>query len=86
MWDMNDITKVSPVRDHVLWIQFDNGMAGEIDLKEYLEKGPIFEPLSDPEFFRQVRIEGGSLSWPNGADIAPERIYQMIEINQHLGN
>jgi hypothetical protein len=78
MWDMNDIVQVVYVRDHVLRVEFDDGTGGEVDLAAYPERGPIFAPLSDVDFFKMVRIEGGTLSWPNGADIAPERIYERV--------
>ena len=83
MWDMNDIKTARHVRDHVLYIEFDNGTAGEIDLSDYLNRGPVFEPLADVEFFRQVRIVGGTVAWPNGADIAPESIYERVSSLPH---
>jgi hypothetical protein len=87
MWNMNDIQNVRHVRDHVLWVEFDDGASGQIDLSIYLGRGPIFTPLVDIEFFKQVRIEGGTLCWPNGADIAPERIYDLVEkARQPVGN
>lgn len=79
MWNMNNVTRIRYVHDHVYFVEFDDGKSGEVDLSAYLRKGPIFRPLSDPAFFRQARVEGGTISWPNGADIAPERLYEMLE-------
>jgi len=79
MWDMNDVSEVTHVRDHVLHVVMDNGLSGDIDLSTYPTIGPIFEPLADVEFFKSVFIEGGTLAWPNGADISPERVYELVE-------
>lgn len=46
-----------------------------MDLKPFLH-GPIFEPIrNDPAMFRDVRIEGGTVAWANGADIDPDVLY-----------
>jgi len=79
MWDMNDVSEVAHVKDHVLHVVMDDGLSGDIDLSTYPSKGPIFEPLADVEFFMGVFIEGGTLAWPNGADISPERVYELVE-------
>lgn len=79
MWNMNEVVEVRHVRDFVLHVTLDNGMAAEIDLASYPKKGPIFAPLADIAFFKRVSIEGGTLAWPNGADISPERIYELAE-------
>ena len=56
-------------------VAFNDGLATTIDFSEWLE-GPIFEPLKDPQYFERFFIDGGTVAWPNGADIAPETLYE----------
>jgi hypothetical protein len=61
------------VRDYVIWLRWNDGSQGEVDLREELD-GPIFEPLKDQSYFRAFTLspEMHTLVWPNGADLAPE--------------
>ena len=75
---MNDIVRITCKEGYIYHIIFDNGISGDVDFSEYLSTGPIFEPLRELAFFRKASIEGGTISWPNGADIAPETLYDKI--------
>lgn len=75
---MNDIVRITCKEGYIYHIIFDNGINGDVDFSEYLSTGPVFEPLKEITFFRKASIEGGTISWPNGADIAPETLYDKI--------
>lgn len=62
-----------------LWLEFADGTQGEIDLEDQLW-GEVFEPIREPEKFRQFQIhaELNTLTWPNGADFAPEYLYRAV--------
>ncbi|HET8797828.1 MAG TPA: DUF2442 domain-containing protein [Thermoanaerobaculia bacterium] len=79
--ELVDVIAVRHVRDHVLWLRFEDGVEGEVDLTDLLER-PVFEPLRELDFFRRVRVdpELGTITWPNGADVAPERLYRRVRV------
>ncbi len=82
MWNMNDVTRIEYRGGFVFRIVFDDGKSGDVDFSEYIGRGPVFEPLRDKSFFKSATIEGGTISWPNGADIAPETLYEKILCQQ----
>jgi len=75
------IEKVNYVRDYTIHLRFADGIEGDIDLAEELY-GELFEPLTDPTVFRQFTVhpEFRTLCWPNGADLAPEFLYEKIQL------
>ena len=50
---------------------FNDGVEETVDFSAWLE-GPMFQALKDQAYFRRFFLEGGTVAWPNGADIAPE--------------
>ena len=55
-----------------------------IDFRRWL-KGPVFEPLKDLKYFRRFFLDGWTIAWTNGADIAPEALYEYVEISNERG-
>jgi hypothetical protein len=49
-------------------VVFNDGVEGTIDFSDWLT-GSVFEPLKDRTYFARFFIEGGTVTWPNGADI-----------------
>jgi hypothetical protein len=69
------VRDVEPLEKFKVRIEFEDGTTKKIDLEPYLH-GPIFEQIrKDPENFRSVKIEGGTIAWDNGADIDPDVLY-----------
>ncbi len=60
---------------------FNDGVESTVDFSQWLQ-GPIFEPLKDTDFFQRFFLEGGTVAWPNGADIAPETLYERAKANE----
>jgi hypothetical protein len=61
-----------------LRVWFNDGSTKVVDVKPLL-KGRVFEPLRDPHYFAQVRVDPvpGTVVWPNGADLAPEALHAL---------
>lgn len=63
-----------------VWLRFDDGLTGEIDLEDEL-RGPVFDPLKDVAEFAKLRAdpELETVVWPNGADFAPEFLHEKLK-------
>ena len=77
---MPDVVAVSVLSDFVVELTFGDGLVKTVDLEPQLH-GRLFGELRDPAVFRQVRIDrdGGTIVWPNGADICPDLLYYDLE-------
>ena len=58
---MNDVVSINYKDGYTFHVVFDNGVSGNIDLSEYTNKGPIFTPLKNKNFFKKATIEGGTI-------------------------
>ncbi len=75
---MQKVSRVKPLDGYRIYVEFEDGTAGQIDLSDRLF-GPVFEPLRDEREFRKVAVdEFGAVAWPCGADLAPDALYRRL--------
>jgi hypothetical protein len=72
------VTRAEHRGGYAIHLTFNDGTEGVVDFTRWLT-GPVFEPLREPAYFQRFFIEGGTVSWPNGADIAPETLYEQAK-------
>lgn len=73
------IVKAVPQEGFSMHLEFEDGTDKTINLEPFL-RGPIFAAIrEDLHLFRDVKIEGGTIAWPNGADIDPDVLYYDLE-------
>jgi hypothetical protein len=76
------VTSVTAMPDFRLRVAFVDGVVGDVDMRSFLSDpkidGTIFESLRDPAVFAQARVALGAIQWPNGADLAPDAMYDAI--------
>jgi hypothetical protein len=61
--------------EYRICLVFNDGVESTVDFSDWL-LGPVFEPLKETEYFERFFLDGGTVAWPNGADIAPETLYE----------
>lgn len=78
-WRVAAVTSLPEARLHVTFV---DGTAGEVDMRGVLASptvdGTVFEPLRDPAAFARVEVVLGAVHWPDGADLAPDAMYDTI--------
>lgn len=69
------------VKDFTVHLQFSDGTEGDVDLASELQ-GEVFQALQDTEVFRKFVLNADlhTITWPNGADFAPEFLYDLIKV------
>ena len=70
------VTEVEALEGYRLRLRFDDGEERIVDVSDMLW-GTMGEPLRDPEYFRQVRIDAElrTVAWPNGLDLDPDVLH-----------
>jgi hypothetical protein len=74
-----DITHVRVVRHGVLELTFADDLRGEVEVLDRM-RGPVFDDARTPEGFAKVVVdaETGTVTWPGGADLAPDTLYERV--------
>lgn len=84
----HEVVAVQVLAEHRLRVQFEDGLAGEIDVAEAISFHGVFESLESDAYFRQVRInsELGVIEWPNGADLDSDVLYATVTGQPIIGS
>ncbi|MBI2203604.1 MAG: DUF2442 domain-containing protein [Candidatus Rokubacteria bacterium] len=77
---LSDVVKVETRVGYRIWLQFQDGVEGEVDLEPLLTFQGVFAPLRDLAFFSRVRVSPdlGTICWPNDADWDPLVLYSLV--------
>src|SRR5262245_47426103 len=75
------VVKAEHAGHYRLHLIFNDGTSKVVDFEPWLE-GPMFEALRNHDSFREFFVAGSTVCWPNGADIAPETLYEAADIRQ----
>lgn len=73
-----DVTEVKPLPDYKIYVEIEDGRKGIFNMVPYLEHG-IFKELKNINYFNQVSILFGAVTWPHEQDIAPETLISEME-------
>src|SRR5579859_4415692 len=75
--DLIEVTDVKVLGHYRLRLTFSDGRVGDVDVSDIRDEGNLFADLRDPDYFARVKVdpEVGTVAWPNGLDLAPERLY-----------
>lgn len=77
---LKDIVAVQPQEGYQLYLKFEDGIEGVIDISQLIEFTGIFAPLQDLTYFTQVKVnpDWGTIYWENGADLDPDVLYSVV--------
>lgn len=75
---MPNIIRVKPTGEYRVFLEFDDGVSGEVDLAELIRFRGVFAALRDHDEFAKVRVTLGTIAWPTGADLCPDVLYSKL--------
>jgi hypothetical protein len=79
--EMISVVDARPLGEHRLWVQFNDGAKGQIDLDDLIrtDTRPIVTALRDPAAFAALRVDMDTVVWDNGFDLAPEYLHSRLK-------
>ncbi len=80
-----DIVEVKPIDGHRLWLRFEDGLEGEVDVSALVPFEGVFSSIKTEKDFCKVFVdrEIGTIRWPSGADLDPDVLYAAIS-GEHI--
>jgi hypothetical protein len=77
---LKDIVEVRPLEGYKLFLRFEDGVEGVVDLERLVRFEGVFAALRARETFVQVQVHRdlGTIWWPTGADLDPDTLYARI--------
>ena len=71
-----EVKNAKYINDFKIFLEFNDGISKTVDLENEL-KGEIFQPLRNVSYFKNFKIRYNTIEWDNGADFAPEYLYNI---------
>ncbi len=77
---LKDVVQVKPLDGYRLYLRFEDGREGEVDIAQLIEFRGVFAPLREKSVFNQVRVDAdlGTIVWPGGGDLDPDVLYAQV--------
>ena len=80
-----EIIQASYITDFKVLLKFNDGVEMTVDLENELT-GSVFTPLKDKNKFRKFSIVFNTIEWENGADFAPEYLYELAKSQYQIAS
>lgn len=76
-----DVVSVKVLAGYQLYLQFEDGVDGVIDISQLVPFEGVFKPLQDKKYFAKVSVNTdiGTICWDNGADLSPSCLYEHLQ-------
>ncbi len=75
---MNKIKEFKILRDYSLWLKFEDGVEGKVDLSYLVGKG-VFSIWNDYVRFQRAQIgASGEITWDGKVDLCPDALYLKV--------